>query len=110
MTTIYKELVAGATLGAAAAGYYSAPANTAAAIHACSIYNPTAAPVLVTIYRVPSGGSAASAQVIATRTVPAGVSVTAHDAINHKLESGSQIFAVGLGCCLNVSGVEYVRD
>lgn len=111
MATAYKELIASATLTASAASaLYTTPTSTAAAIQAVSANNPTGAPVTVSLYKVPSGGSAGAAQLIASRIVPANTVLTLYDAINHKLEPGTQLYASGLACGLNVSGVEYVRD
>jgi len=105
---IYAELVSGRTLTATAATYYTAPTYTQAAIHACSATNPTGAPVTVNLYRVPLGGSAGFQTKIATRVIAAGATSSLIDAINHKLAPGSQIFADGLGCSLNISGIEYI--
>lgn len=109
MTINYRELVTGQILTASPLVYYAAPALTQAAIHACSVYNPTGAPVIVSLYRVPVAGSAGNNNQIASRTVAAGATVTLHEAINHKLAPGSQLFAQGLGCSLNISGVEYIQ-
>lgn len=111
MATTYKELIASVTLTATAVtALYTAPASTYAAIHAASVNNPTGAPVVVSLYKVPIAGAAGAPQLIASRTVPANTVLTLHDAINHKLEPGTQLMALGLACGLNVSGVEYVRD
>lgn len=103
----YAELIASATLTGAAASYYTAPASVQAAIHAVSASNPTGGAVTVNIYRVTTGGTATSANRIASRVIPAGGTASIPDAVNHKLAPGSQIFADGAGCALNISGVEY---
>ncbi len=110
MATTYREMISSATLTAAAVSLYTAPSLTAAAIHAASASNGTGAAVLVNLYKVAASGAANASTLIAQRTVPAGGVVTLHDAINHKLEPGTQIFALGAGCGLNVSGVEYVKE
>lgn len=110
MATTYRELIASASLTATVTTYYTAPALTAAAIHAASVSNGTATPVVVNLYKVAVAGTPANPQLIASRTVPANSVLTLHDAINHKLEAGSQLYASGLGCGLNVSGVEYVKE
>lgn len=111
MATNYREMIRGESLTAnATTNLYAAPANTQAAIHAASVSNPTASPVTVSLYKAPSGGSASNSLLIARRLVPAGQVVTLHDAINHVMEPGSLLLASGLGCGLNVSGVEYVPD
>jgi len=104
----YRELVSAQVLTAAAATYYTAPASTQAAIHACSVSNPTGGAVVVSIYRVPFGVVVGAPCLIGSRTVPAGATVTLHEVINHKLAPGSQIYALGLACTLNISGVEYI--
>ncbi|WP_315809455.1 hypothetical protein [Pseudomonas sp. C9-3] len=106
----YKEMVAGQLLTASAVAYYAAPANTAAAIHAATVNNPTAAAVVCNLYKVPAAGTAGGPNKIATRTVPAGGTVTLFDAVNHKLQPGTQLYADGLGLGLNISGVEYIPE
>lgn len=108
MAIQYKELVAGATLTGTAAPYYGVPALSQMAIHAMSACNTTGAPVTVNIYRVAQLGSGTTANRIASRVVPANSTVSIPDAINHKFAAGSQIFADGVGCTLNASGVEYI--
>lgn len=104
----YSEMVAGQVLTASPVSCYTAPAFTQAAIHAATASNPTAAAVVVNLYRVTAGAVAGVPTRIASRTIPAGQTLSLIDAINHKLAPGSQLFADGLGCGLNVSGVEYI--
>lgn len=104
----YAELVVGQTLTVSPLSYYTAPASTQTAVHAVTVSNPTGAPVAVNLYRVPVGGTPAPSNKIASRTLAAGQTATLHDAINHKLATGSALYADGLGCTLNVSGVEYI--
>lgn len=106
----YREMVQGVTLTATAASVYTAPANTSATIQAATASNTTGAAVQVDLHKVPVAGSATAANKIATRIVPAGKTVTLFDALNHKLEPGTQLFAVGLDCGLSVSGVEYIPE
>jgi hypothetical protein len=108
MAITYKELISAQTLTATGVSYYVAPAETQAAIHAVSVYNPTGAAVTVNLYRVPVGGASGPTNRIASRLVGAGATVSLPDAINHKLAPGSQLFADGLGCNLNASGVEFL--
>lgn len=111
MATKYREMIAGQTLAAAASSaLYVAPGLTYAAIHAASISNPGASPVTVNLYKVPAGSSVGSSTLIASRTIAASQTAQLNDAINHKLEPGTQLFALGLGATLNVSGIEYVQD
>lgn len=108
MTTKYREMVAAQTLTASAVSYYTTPAGTYGAIHAGSICNPTGAVVTVNIYKVPSGGSAGSPTKIASKAVGAGATIAVPEIVNHKTEPNTQLFADGLACTLNISGVEYV--
>lgn len=104
----YKEMADAQTLTSVSTSYYIAPANTQGAIHAITANNPTGSPVPVNIYRVPAGGTVSAAYLIASRIVPGGGTVSFPDAVNHKLAPGSNIYADGVGCTLNISGVEYV--
>lgn len=110
MAIKYTEMIVGQTLTGAAVVYYTAPALTSATIQAATVSNPTGAPVVATLHKVPAAGSASGANIIATRTVPAGGNVTLFDALNHKLEPGTQLYALGTGLGLNVSGVEYIPE
>jgi hypothetical protein len=108
MTTTYKELVKAVSLTASATSLYTAPSSTYAAIHAASANNPTGAPVTIEIFKVPTGHAADATTRIAAKAVAAGATGQFPELVNHKLEPGTQIFADGLGCSLNISGVEYV--
>lgn len=108
MTTKYREMVAGQTLTASAASYYTIQAGTYGAIHAGSVCNPTGTPVTVNIYKVPTGSSAGSPTKIASKTVGAGATIAVPEIVNHKLEPGTQLYADGLACTLNISGIEYL--
>lgn len=104
----YTEMVSAVVLTATPTSCYTAPVSTMAAVHACTAVNPTGAAVTVNIYRVTAGAAMATPCRIASRTIPAGQTLSLIDAINHKLAPGSQLFADGAGCGLNVSGVEYL--
>lgn len=110
MAVTFKEMVSAQTLTAAAVSYYTAPALTSASIQAATVFNPTGAAVAVTIYKVPAAGAANASTTICTRSVPAGATIQPNELINHKLEPGSQIFALGLALTMNISGVEYIPD
>lgn len=110
MAIAWREMVAGATLTGSATSLYTTPALTAATIQAATIYNSTGAPITVLIYKVPSGKAADITTLISTRSVPAGATVIANEALNHKLQAATQLFATGSGLTLNISGVEYVPD
>ena len=106
MPLSYKVLVSGATLTGSAASVYSAATLTAASISAVSVNNPTGAPVTFELYL----GSAASPNTrIVTKSIPAGKSIPVSEAIGHKVEAGMQLFALGAGMFLTISGSEYVQ-
>lgn len=108
MTTKYREMVAAQTLTGSAVSYYVTPGATYGAIHAASICNPTGAVVTVNIYKVPNGGSAGAPTKIASKSVSPGATIAAPEIVNHKLEPATQLFADGLACTLNISGIEYI--
>lgn len=110
MSVKFKEMVAAQTLTAVATTYYTAPGLTSASIQAATAYNSTGAAVDLQIFKVPAAGSANNATLICRRSVPAGTTIQALETINHKLEPGTQIFALGLALTLNISGVEYVQE
>jgi hypothetical protein len=110
MTTKYREMVAGQTLTASPVSYYTTPGGTSGAIHAGSICNPTGAVVTVNIYKVPTGNTAGSPTKIASKTVGAGATIAVPEIVNHKMEPGTQLFADGLACTLNISGIEFVQS
>jgi hypothetical protein len=110
MAITWKEMVKAATLTGTSVSLYTAPALASGTIQAATVYNSTGAAIQVNIYKVPPGLAADATTMICTRSVPAGAVVQANEAINHKLQSGTQIFASGAGLTLNVSGVEYVPE
>lgn len=110
MAVKFKEMVKGATLTGAAASLYTSPVLTAASIQAATCYNPTAGAITLSIYKVPAGSAADSSTLICTRSVPAATTMQPVELINHKLEAGTAIYAVGASLTLNISGVEYIPD
>lgn len=108
MAMKWREMITGATLTASPVSLFTAPPLTYETIQQATAFNPTAAPVVFSLYKVPTGLAAGPETLICTRTVAAGQCAQANEAINHKLEPGTQLFALGLGLTLNVSGVEYV--
>jgi hypothetical protein len=110
MTTTYRELVKAAALTGTAASLYTAPPSTSAAVHAASVNNPTAGVVTVNVYKVASAGAAGVTNKLVSKSVPPGATAQLPELVNHKLEPGSQIYADGNGCYLNISGVEYVQN
>lgn len=108
MTTKYREMVAAVTLSGSPASYYTTPAGTYGAIHAGSICNPTGAVVTVSIYKVPTSDTAGAPTKIASKIVGAGLTIPVPEIVNHKMEPGTQLYADGAACTLNISGIEYV--
>jgi hypothetical protein len=96
-------------LTASATSVYTADAATAAAIHQASAFNSTGSVAAVKVYIVPVSGAAADATTVTTVNVPAGLSRPLPDLIGHKLQAGMQIFAVGDGVTLTISGAENVQ-
>lgn len=110
MSIKYREMVKGALLTGSPVSLYTTPALSSAVIHAVSINNPTGAAVTFDIYKVPTGSAADATTKIDSRVIPALSVLPANNAINHKLETGTQIYASGAGLTLNISGVEYIPD
>lgn len=107
MTVTAKRFINGSQLTGAAAVYYTVPALTTSVIKALSICNTTAGAITVTIYLVPSGGSAG-----VTNAITSGLSVAANatyvcpEAVNQVLEAGGTIQALGANLTIVASGVE----
>lgn len=87
---------------------YSVPANTQAALHAASVWNPTGAPVTVDLFLVPAGGTAIDGTHIDRQVIPAASASTMFNAINQKVSPGAAIYALGLGVTLTLGGAESV--
>lgn len=110
MSIVWKELINGQILTGSPAAYYTAGALVSATIQAATIFNPTGGALTVSFYKVPTGRAADASTIICVRVVPSGASVQLNEAINHKLQAGTQIFASGTGMTLAVSGVEYIPE
>jgi microcystin degradation protein MlrC len=105
MSIKWKQL-AQVVLTATPAAEYTAPTNTTATVHAAQAWNPTASPVVVDVYIVPSGGSAADATHVDRVQVPATSAAPVYGLLNQKLGAGMAIYAAGLGVTLTVAGAE----
>lgn len=105
-----KRLVSGSQIAASATTYYTAT-NVKARIDACTLVNTTAGAITVTIYLIPSGGSAAASNtVLSSYSVAAGQSYVVAGAIGQWLEEGGFLQAVASSATsvtLIVSGVEF---
>lgn len=95
MQRLPKRLVDGSQLTASAATYYTTPANTLSTIAAMSVTNTTATARTVTVYLVPSGGSAGVTNcVCSARTVAPGETFNVPGAIGQTLAAGGFISAL----------------
>jgi hypothetical protein len=95
MQRLPKRIVDGSQLTAAAATYYTVPANTLTTISACTLTNTTAGAVTATVHLVPSGGSAtASNMILSARTLAAGESFNVGSAIGQTLAAGGTLQAL----------------
>lgn len=108
MPTSQLSLVTAFALSGTPAAAYTVPALTTASVSAAAVNNPTGAPVLVNLYRVPNAGTADDTTRIASVTVAAGKTAPVYEMVNHKMIEGMSIYGDGAGCYLNVSGTETV--
>lgn len=106
MANTPKRLVEGSQLTAAAATYYTTPANARAIIRRMVLHNSTAAPVACAVHLVASGDSAGVENRVAAPTLAAGESRTVTEAEGQVLEAEGTIQASGLDVTLVASGVE----
>lgn len=110
MQRLPKRLVNGSQLTTSAATYYTAPANTLTTISASSVTNTTATAQAVTVYLVPSGGTAGVTNcVCSARVVAPGETYNISGAIAQTLASGGTIQALSdaaTALTLVVSGYE----
>ncbi|MDW9228631.1 hypothetical protein C7S15_3228 [Burkholderia cepacia] len=59
---------------------------------------------------MPAAGTAADATTVWSTNVPAGAPSQIPQVIGHKLQAGQQLYAVGAGVTLTVSGAENVQQ
>lgn len=85
----------GVVLATSDATIYTSPANTVSIIKQMSLTNFGAAAVTVTIHLVPSGGSAATSNVLCNGVVisAGGQAIVIYGAINHVLQAGDAVVA-----------------
>lgn len=89
------KLVAGSQLTAAAAPYYTSPANTRTVIKSMQLVNTSAQAVTATVYLVPSGGAPGAANtVIASVAIAPNATYNCPEAINQVLLAGDSIQAL----------------
>ena len=112
MAVTNKKLVEGSQLTTSAATYYTAPANTTTILKKVTVTNTTAGAVSLTMYLVPSGGSAGNANMITdAKAIAAGATYEVYEAENHVLMTGDFLQALasaGASLTLQASGIEVV--
>ena len=90
-----------------AATYYTTPNGTRTVIKKLPFVNTTGGAVMVTVYLVPSAGTAAAANTLTSaRSIAAGETWSCPDAENMVLEAGGFIQAFGNGVTIMGSGIE----
>jgi len=105
MSTVPTVLVAGVQLTGAAVPYATGSAGNRTTIKSASVTNTTAGVVALTVYRVPSGGTAgASNTVISARSIAVGETYNCPELVNKVLHAGDTIQAMGLNLSFDVSG------
>jgi hypothetical protein len=106
------KLVAGSQLTTAAATYYASPTNTTTVVRAMQLVNTSANAAKVTVYLVPSGGTAGAANtIISNLALAAGETYNCPEAINAVLEAGDTIQALSdtnAAISMQASGIQVV--
>lgn len=112
MAATNKRLVEGSQLTTTAATYYSAPSTTTTLLKKVTVTNTSGAAATVTLYLVPSGGTAgATNTVTSAKSIPAGGYYEAYEAEGHVLAPGDSLQALAntaAAVTLMVSGIEVV--
>lgn len=113
MTIKAKNLVPSAMLTATAATYYTVAASTKAIVQKLTIANTDTVARTVTVYFVPSGGTASATNaIVSAYAVPAGFTAElSAEACGHVLEAGDTIQALASTASvlsIRCSGVEIV--
>lgn len=110
MTMTPTRLVNGSQIAASATTYYTA-SDGKTRIDACALTNTTAGAVTVTMYLVPSGGSASASNcILSARSIPAGTTFNVTSAIGQWLDTGGTLQALASSATsvtLVASGVVY---
>ena len=101
--------IAAATLTTSAAAYYTVPAATISTIANLSLTNTSASPVAVTVYNVPSGGTAITGnQLLSSFSLSAGQTFVPPQAIGLQMAAGSTLQAfAATGGVVNIQGGAY---
>jgi hypothetical protein len=103
------KAIAAAQLTTSAAAYYTAVAGVTATINNLSLTNTSASPVPVTLFRVPSGGSATAATTILSGfSLAAGQTYVPPQAIGLQLDPGMTLQALaGTATAVTIAGGVY---
>jgi len=112
MSVTPKKIIAGSQLTASAATYYTAPANTRTKITKLTFTNSDTVARTVTLYLVPSGGSAGVTNLL-VKAFPVGPGATyeAYEAEGHVLMTGDFIQALADSAgqvTIQASGLEII--
>ena len=96
-------------LTTSAAAYYSVPSGTVSTIANLSLSNTSASPVSVTVYNVPSAGSASTANILVPAySLAAGQSYVPPQAIGLQMAAGATLQALAAtGAVVNIQGGVY---
>ncbi|HHT8835105.1 TPA: hypothetical protein ACT5B7_006632 [Burkholderia cenocepacia] len=105
MAVNWKPL-AQATLTGTAVAIYSPAAGKQGAIHSANAWNPTAAPVVVNVYLVPTSGAAGDATRVHQWSVPAGKPLQLIEILNLKIVNPAALYADGNGVTVTITGAE----
>lgn len=112
MSVTAKKIIPGSQLTNAAATYYTAPANTTTQIRKLTFVNNDSSAHTVTVYLVPSGGTAGVTNLLVkAAAIAAGATFEAFEAEGHILQTGDFIQALadaGSQVTIQGSGVEIV--
>lgn len=93
MSETAVRMVEASALTTSAVSYYASPSNTKTIIRQVSVFNNDTVARLITIYLVPSGNSAGTANVSDAKTVAAGKSQIFYSGLNQVLEAGDFLAA-----------------
>lgn len=112
MAQVAKRIISGSQLTASAATYYTVPANTKCVLKRITFCNTDTVPRAITIYLVPSAGSAADSNTITkTKTLYPNETWSCPDSEGHVIEAGGTVQAMAdaaTAITIIGSGVEIV--
>lgn len=106
-----KPLIDPTTIANTTTTYYTVPANVVTTITQATLHNTSSSPVLVTVYLVPSGGSAGVTNQIYKQRLAALETKIVYGALNASLESAATLQAqadTASVVALHLSGREVV--